>query len=132
MAFLRDWACWVLLALAAGCFLVGGFPQRSDRVDPASGDKLTERRYGLIPLMPLYESVHREFANGGSKTESWTLNFFSLSSLLVLFGLLCLAMIPRRLQDVIRHRVQQHGAPANQQRKRAEPLYGPDSQERAS
>ncbi len=47
MTFWRDWVSWILPVLAVGCVVVGGFPQWSEWVDPANGDKVSERGHGL-------------------------------------------------------------------------------------
>src|SRR5947209_3965400 len=111
MMFWRDWACWLLVVVALGCFVVGAFPQWSDWVDPANGDKVSERRYGLW-FSPSYQYVHRDLAKGGFRTE-WGINWLSWSSLLMLIGFGSLGMLRSRLdkaahQQGQEHRVQPH------------------------
>ena len=48
MRLWRDWLSWLLLAVALGCLVAGGFPRWSGGVDPATGDKVTELRLGLF------------------------------------------------------------------------------------
>jgi hypothetical protein len=67
MWFLRDWACWLLLALALGCFAIGVFPQWTEWIDPANGDKVSAWQFGL-GFSPSYEYVrrdHLDLARGG-------------------------------------------------------------------
>jgi hypothetical protein len=66
MTFWRDWLCWLRLVVAVGCFVVDTFPQWSEWVDPATGDKVSERLW----FSPSYKYVHRDLAQGGFKKES--------------------------------------------------------------
>src|SRR6516165_9312428 len=59
MSFWRDWVSWLLLALAIACFGVGAFPQRSEWIDPANGDQVSEWRCGLW-FSPSYQHVRRD------------------------------------------------------------------------
>jgi len=76
---------WLFLVVAIGCFVVGLFPQSSEWVDPANADKVSEHWLG-IRLSPLYYSEHREFAQGGLRSETKTIGWLSLSGLVILLG----------------------------------------------
>ena len=104
MTFWRDGVCWLLLLLAIGCFVAGAFPQWSDSVDPANGDRVSACRLGIWSS-PSYIYEHRDGANGEFFTES-RVNFLSWSLLLVLIGFGSLAMIRSRLGRASRHQGQ--------------------------
>lgn len=106
MTFWRDWVCWFLFAVAVGCFLVGAFPQWSEWVDPANGDKISEWRCGLW-FSPSYQYVHRDRSSGGFDTQ-FGLNWLSWSSLLLLIGFGGLGMIRLRLEKSVPPQGQDH------------------------
>jgi len=93
MRFWRDWACWLLLVLALGCFAIGVFPQAEDWTDPVNGDQVNERRFGLA-ISPLFRDVKRErVARGGGFDRISEFNWFSLSALAIFTGLGCLQLL---------------------------------------
>jgi len=108
MSLWRDWVSWLLIVVAVGCLVVAAFPQWSDWVDPATGDKVRELRLGLW-FSPFYQHVHRERANGGFITESGV-NWLSWSSLIVLLGLVSLEILRWRRNVSAGQRGQEHGA----------------------
>src|SRR6516162_2055572 len=88
MRFLRDWACWLFLVLAIGCFFIGAFPQWSKWIDPANADKVSEWRYGLW-FSPSYQYVrrdHLDLARGGGFDATFGPRWLSWSSLVMLIG----------------------------------------------
>src|SRR5438876_640048 len=89
-AFWRDWVSWLLIGLAIGCFVIGGFPQWSDWVDPANGDKVSEWRLGFWSS-PVYQYVYRDRAQGGFN-KHFGLDWFSWSSLIIVIGICSLEM----------------------------------------
>jgi hypothetical protein len=113
MPFWRDGVAWLLLVAALGCFVVGGYPQWSESVDPATGDKLSEFRMGLWSS-PVYESVHREYdrtrkqTDERGTTESRHLGFewragprwLAWSWLVVALGFVCLSLLYWRREAV--------------------------------
>src|SRR5262249_25963029 len=104
MRFLRDWACWLLLVLAIGCFVIGTFPQWSEWIDPANGDKVSERRHGLW-FSPSYKSVrraHLDLGRGGGFGTTSGPRWLSWSSLMILIGFVCLGVIRWRLEQTAR------------------------------
>jgi hypothetical protein len=86
MALSRDWVAWFLLAVAIGCVAAATFPQWSEWVDPASGDRVSEQRFGLW-FSPLYDYTWRELPRAGFHVRA-KLNWLSWSSLLLAAGLL--------------------------------------------
>lgn len=80
----RDWVSWCLLVVAIGCFAVGLFPGRSERADPASGDRVSDWSLGLR-FSPVWEYVRREKPDGGFDMRSG-INVLSWSSLMILAG----------------------------------------------
>jgi len=127
MAFWRDWVSWLLIAVAVGCFVAGGFPQWSERVDPTTGDKVHELRLGLW-FSPAYERVHREY----DRTQSWNdergfgesrdlgwetqsiINWLSWSSLAVVVGIGSLVILCWRRKAFAGHHDQKPEAQAKQ------------------
>jgi hypothetical protein len=79
------WVRWLLVVFAIGCFVVGLLPRSSEWVDPATGDKVSERRVGVW-FSPLYHRVDREFAQGGVRSGEEGINLLCLSSLLIFIG----------------------------------------------
>jgi len=92
MAFWRERVCWLLLALAIACFVVGAFPQWNEWVDPANGDNVSEYRLGFW-FSPVYQHVRRDHRQvvGGALEAGYTIesgrNWLSWSSLVILIGL---------------------------------------------
>jgi hypothetical protein len=127
MRFGRDWVSWVLLAVALGCFVAGGFPQWSEGVDPATGDRVKELRLGLA-FSPAYERVQREYDRsqawndergaGVSRHLGWasrsTVNWVSWSSLALVIGLGSLMMRPGRSKAIAGHQDQKPEAEVEQ------------------
>ena len=116
MRFLRDWACWLLLVLAIGCFVIGAFPQRSEWIDPAHGDKVSERRHGLW-FSPSYQYVrrdHLDLARGGGFDATFGPRWLSWSSLVMLIGFGCLGVIRWRLEQTARPQGQADAVQAKQ------------------
>jgi hypothetical protein len=127
MRLWRDWVSWLLLAVALGCFVAGGFPRRGEGVDPATGDKVTELRLGLWSS-PAYEQVWREYdrshawdderGSGKSRQLGWerrsTINWLSWSSLALAIGLGSLVMLSRRRNALAGHHEQKPEVPTNQ------------------
>jgi hypothetical protein len=107
MTFWRDWISWLLIAFALGCFVVGLFPQWSDWVDPASGDKVSERRHGFW-FSPSYLYTHRELVQGGF-TAKGTVNWLSWSSLVILIGVGSLQIVHWRRNASAGEQAQQPG-----------------------
>jgi hypothetical protein len=119
MTFWRDWVSWLLIAVAAGCFVAGGLPQWSEGVDPATGDKLNELRVGFW-FSPAYEHVRREYDHspaqndergpGKSRTFGWEtqsgINWVSWSSLALVIGLGSLVSLNWRRQALAGHQGQ--------------------------
>ena len=111
MTFRRDPISWLLIAVATGCFVVGGFPEWSERVDPATGDKFNELQFGFW-FSPAYEHVQRRYEHadawndergvGQSKSFGWEtrshFNWLSWSMLAVAIGLASLMMLNWRRQ----------------------------------
>jgi len=115
MTFLRDWACWLLLALAIGCFVIGVFPQWSEWIDPANGDKVSELRLGLW-FSPSYEEVRREHLAPGRGRFDATFGprWLSWSCLVILIGFVCLGLIRWRLEQTARPQRQADAVQATQ------------------
>lgn len=61
----RDWVAWCLLAAAVGCLGVALFPQWDAWVDPATGDRVSERRLGLW-----FSPVHQPCAGSRRRAAS--------------------------------------------------------------
>jgi len=72
------------------------FPQWDEWVDPATGDRVSERRLGLW-FSPAHQSVRREPPQGGF-TSRGGVNWLSWSSLLVVTGAVCFEAGRRRLR----------------------------------
>jgi hypothetical protein len=127
MTFWRDWVSWLLIAVAVGCFVAGGFPQWSEWVDPATGDKVNELRLGLW-FSPAYEHVRRDIdrsdawndqrGSGVTRHLSWktqsTINWLSWSSLAVVIGLGSLVILRERRKTLAGHQDQKPEAQAKQ------------------
>jgi hypothetical protein len=96
MAFVRDWVCWFLLVGALACFVAGAFPFWSNRVDPVTGDKVSEFQLGLR-FSPSFQYIHRDRGNGGFTTDTGV-NWLSWSSLVLLLGFGGLELIRWRLK----------------------------------
>jgi hypothetical protein len=127
MRFWRDWVSWLLLAVALGCFVAGGFPQWSEGVDPATGDQVKELRLGLW-FSPAYEQVRREYDRsqgwdderrvGASRHLGWEtrsiINWLSWSSLALVIGLGSLVLLPGRSKAIAGHQDPKPEAQAKQ------------------
>jgi hypothetical protein len=90
--------------LAIGSFVLGAFPQWSEWIDPANGDKISECRYGLW-FSPSYQYVRRDHpdpARDGGFEATFGPRWFSWSSLVILVGFVCLGMIRWRLEQTAR------------------------------
>jgi len=117
MTFWHDRVSWLLLALAIACFVVGAFPQWSESVDPANGDKVCEYRLGFW-FSPMYQHVRRDHRQvvggalkGGYSIESGT-NWLSWSSLMILIGLGSLGILRWRRDAVAGPQRQEPGIQA--------------------
>jgi hypothetical protein len=111
MTFWHDRVSWFLLALAIASFVVGAFPQWSDWVDAANGNKVSECRLGFW-FSPLYQHVRRDHhqvigdtVKGGYTIESGV-NWLSWSSLVILIGLGSLGILRWRRDAVARYQSQ--------------------------
>jgi hypothetical protein len=127
MRFWRDWVSWLLLAVALGSFVAGGFPQWSEAVDPVTGDQVKELRLGLA-FSPAYERVQREYDRrqarndergiGVSRQFGWesrsTINWLSWSSLALVLGLCSLVVLPGRRKAIAGHHDQKPEAELGQ------------------
>ena len=127
MTFWRDWVSWLLLAVALGCLVAGGFPRWSERVDLPTGDKITELQLGLW-FSPAYERVQRQYdrshawkderGSGVSRKLGWEaqsiINWLSWSSLALVVGLGSLVMLSWRRNAVASHHEQKPEVPTNQ------------------
>ena len=116
MRFLRDWACWLLLVVAIGCFVIGAFPQGSEWIDPANGDKVSEWRYGLW-FSPSYQYVqrdHLDLPRGGEFDATFGPRWLSWSSLVILTGFVGLGVIRWRLEQTARPKGQTDAGQAKQ------------------
>ncbi len=137
MSFWRDWVSWLLVVLAIACFVVGAFPQWSEWVDPANGDKVSECRLGFWSS-PVYQDVQRDFRpvvvgqlEVGHKIElgveqvvgvqvEWKTagesgpNWLSWSSLVILIGLGSLGILRWRRNAVAGPESQERGIQANE------------------
>ena len=117
MAFWRERVCWLLLALAIACFVVGAFPQWSEWVDPANGDQVSKYRLGFW-FSPVYEHVrrvHRQVVGGaleGEYTIESRPNWLSWSSLVILIGLGSLGILRWRRDAVAGPQRQEPGIQA--------------------
>lgn len=97
MSFCRDWLCVLLFGAALGCFVLGIWPQRSESIDPTSGDKISELRCGLW-FSPSYVSIRRDhLARGGGFNWSAGPRWLSWSTLLILLGFVCFNVLRRRM-----------------------------------
>jgi hypothetical protein len=85
------WFRWLIVVFAIGCFVIALFPQSSEWVDPAAGEPVSEFRVGVW-FSPLYYRARREFARGGLKSYRDSLNWLSLSSLLIVIGVTSVAI----------------------------------------
>jgi hypothetical protein len=126
MTFWRDWVSWLLIAVAVGCFVAGGFPQWSERVEPATGGKVNELRLGLW-FSPAYEHVRRDYGSHawddqrgvgeprhfGWETQS-VINWLSWSTLAVVIGLGSLVILRWRRKAFAGHQDQKPEAQAKQ------------------
>lgn len=92
----RDWLAWCLLAVAVSCLGVALFPHWDEWVDPATGDRVTERRLGLW-ASPLHQSERHEPPQGGF-TWRGGVNWLSWSSLLVVAGVVSFKVFRQRLR----------------------------------
>lgn len=90
----RDWVSWGLLAAAVGCLGVGLFPRWDEWADPATGDRVSERRLGLWSS-PAHQTVRREHPDGGFAWRAGV-NWLSWSSLLVVAGVVCFEVFRQR------------------------------------
>ena len=119
MTFWRDWVSWLLLALAIACFVVGAFPQWSEWVDPANGDKVSEYRFGFW-FSPVYQHLRRDHRQvvGGQLEAGYTIesgpNWLSWSSLLILMGLGSLGILRWRRNAVAGPESQARGIQAEE------------------
>jgi hypothetical protein len=127
MSFRRDWVSWLLIAVALGCFVAGGFPRWSEGVDPGTGDQVKELRLGLW-FSPAYERVRREYDRsqawndargiGESRHFGWetrsTINWLSWSSLALVIGLGGLVILTGRRKAIAGHQGQQPEAEVKQ------------------
>jgi hypothetical protein len=117
MTFWHDRVSWLLLGLAVACFLVGAFPQRSEWVDPANGDQVSEYRLGLW-FSPVYQHVRRDHRQvvGGALQGGYTIesgpNWLSWSSLVILIGLGSLGALRWRRDAVAGPQRREPGAQA--------------------
>jgi len=116
MRLWRDWVSWLFIAVAVACFVAGGFPWWSERVDLPTGDKITELQLGLW-FSPAYERVQREYnrshtwnderGSGVSRNLGWEaqsiINWLSWSSLAIVVGLGSLVMLSWRRNAVAGH-----------------------------
>jgi len=91
MTLRAAWVRWLLVVFAIGCFVVGLLPRSSEWVDPATGDKVSERRIGVW-FSPLYHRADREFAKGGVRSGEIGINWLCLSSLVILIGVVSVAI----------------------------------------
>jgi hypothetical protein len=87
----RPAARWVLVLAAVACLVAGVFPRWAEWTDPATGDRVQERRNGLWSS-PSYTRVRRDHPHGGSRVEE-RVGWVSWSSLLVLAGLAGLEVV---------------------------------------
>src|SRR5262249_22029480 len=127
MTFWRDWVSWLLIAVALGWFVAGGLPRWSERVDPPTGDKITELKLGLW-FSPAYEQVRREYdrvhawederGSGTSRNIGWEaqsiINWLSWSSLAIVMGLGSLVMLSWR-RNAVAGQHDQHAGLQSQQ-----------------
>jgi hypothetical protein len=60
---------WALFFAALVAISVAAFPRSRDRVDPATGDRITERRLGIWSS-PLHRRERRESPNGNVSIRS--------------------------------------------------------------
>ena len=67
------------------------------RLDPATGDRVTEHRLGLW-FSPVHRTIRRETPQGGF-TWRRDVNWLSWSSLLVVAGVVCFGVFRDRLRD---------------------------------
>jgi hypothetical protein len=100
-------------------FVAGGFPQWSERVDPATGDKIYEVRLGCW-YSPAYEYVRRDYDRsqawndqrgfGESQHAGWDtqsfINWLSWSSLAIAIGLGSLVLLGLRRKSFAAHQDQ--------------------------
>jgi hypothetical protein len=120
MTFWRDWLSWLLIAVAIGCFVAGGFPHWTETVDPATGDRVKELRVGLW-FSPVYQHIQRDIERSrtwrdergfgesgqvGFETHS-TIIWVSWSSLALVLGLGGLVFLQRRRSALGGQHVQQ-------------------------
>src|SRR5688572_13081317 len=90
----RDRVSWCLLLVAVGCLGVALFPQWDEWVDPATGDRVSERRLGLW-FSPVHQTERRDTAQGGFTWRAGV-NWLSWSSLLVVVGVVCFEVFRQR------------------------------------
>src|SRR5262245_32316297 len=120
MTFRRDPISWLLIAVAIACFVAGGFPEWSERVDPATGDTFDELQFGFW-FSPAYVHVQSRYERaevwndergvGQSKSFGWEtrshFNWLSWSMLAIAIGLASLVMLNWRRQAVAVQRTRQ-------------------------
>jgi hypothetical protein len=87
MGWVRDWISWCLLAVALACLGLALVPRWDEWVDPATGDRVSERRLGLW-FSPIHQTIRREAPNGGFTWQGGP-NWISWSSLLAVVGVVC-------------------------------------------
>jgi hypothetical protein len=117
MTFWRDPVSWLLLALAIACLVIGAFPQWSEWVDPAQGDKVSECRLGFW-FSPVYQQVRRDHRQvvGGTLKVGYSIesgpNWLSWSTLVILIGLGSLGILRWRRNAVAGPQRQERGIQA--------------------
>jgi hypothetical protein len=95
MTLRAAWLRWLLVVFAIGCFVsglvIGLYPESSEWVDPATGEKVSERWIG-IRFSPFYHRVQRDFAEGGLQSFKEEVNWLCLSSLVIVIGVVSLTI----------------------------------------
>ena len=92
----RDWMAWCMLTLAVICLGAALFPQWDEWTDPATGERVSERRLGIWSS-PAHRSERRESPQGGFTWRAGV-NWLSWSSLLVVVGVVSFEAFRQRLR----------------------------------
>jgi hypothetical protein len=106
-----------LLAVAGCCLGVGLCPQWDEWTDPATGERVSDRRLGIWSS-PAHRSERREPPQGGF-TWRGGVNWFSWSSMLVVAGVVSFEAFRQRLRGA--------GGSSTVARRATEPSAEPDA-----